>query len=100
MITTGRTKTKQTRQGARIWLEGTKLNAAGFKAGTRYSILTGHNSIVLSTCRNGDKCVSGKAERPIVDINNNAILAQFGIDAPLAVSYDAGVITLTTEETI
>lgn len=52
----------------RIWLEGKILTEAGFRRGDQFSIRTGEYWLKLTKDPEGSRKVSGKAEKPIIDI--------------------------------
>ena len=57
---------------ARIWLEGKRLTAAGFAAGARFSPEVIEGALVLRLNPNGSRKVSGKGERPIIDMSGGS----------------------------
>lgn len=57
---------------ARIWLEGKRLTAAGFAVGDRFTIDVIEGALVLRLDPNGSRKVSGKGERPIIDISGGS----------------------------
>lgn len=83
----------------RIWLEGNKLDQAGFTAGTKYTVDIKRENIVLSLDPEGLKKVSGKNitpeyRMPVIDMHN-AGLADFLAGATqVNVNYQLGVITI------
>lgn len=65
----------------RLWLEGARLTAAGFKRGQSITVLTGPGSLVIRVdAKFGARTVSGKAEKPIIDILGRTI-EQAGLKA-------------------
>tara|TARA_R110002020_G_scaffold377378_1_gene588452 strand:+ start:432 stop:734 length:303 start_codon:yes stop_codon:yes gene_type:complete len=51
-----------------FWIEGKRLESAGFVAGARYNTVTSHGSFALVLDTDGKKKVSGTVNRPIIDI--------------------------------
>ena len=65
---------------SRIWLEGKRLVEAGFEVGTRYDRYADFNprgAIQLIANPNGKFKVSGKGEKPIIDISGGAVTETF-----------------------
>jgi DNA (cytosine-5)-methyltransferase 1 len=56
----------------RIWLEGKRLAASQFKQGTRYTVEHGEGYVILTVDPEGKRKVSGKPDRPIVDLMGKA----------------------------
>ena len=102
---------------SRIWLEGKRLVEAGFEVGTRYDRIcksrtskefgTLHGSIEfieLTATPKGKFKVSGKGDKPIIDISGGAVTETFAehISAcskktpVVVVSYTKGEILITT----
>lgn len=93
---------------SRIWLEGARLKAAGFKAGTRYLAVWTDRTLTLTagasasgTDENREvRKVSGKDEnaKPIIDIVGQRVIDTFGARAErVRVSYGDGVITIRAD---
>jgi hypothetical protein len=64
---------------SRIWLEGKRLVEAGFEVGTRYdryASLT-QNVIELTASPKGKYKVSGKGDKPIIDISGGVVTSTF-----------------------
>lgn len=81
----GRAKGKER---SRVWLEGSRLEHAGFTVGARYSVTTTGSGLSLSLDDNGARKVSGKGSTPIIDMTGKAINARFGRgDTVLATFY-------------
>ncbi len=62
-------KPTKNRGNSRIWLEGAKLRNANISAGTRFNIEFLESEIRIVWAIDGDRKVSGKDTRPIIDIN-------------------------------
>lgn len=87
---------------SRIWLEGKRLVEAGFEVGTRYDRVlhrsarvhqtngswTAVGSIDLTLNPKGKFKVSGKGEKPIIDISGGAVTDTFA--EHIAESYSSG----------
>ena len=84
---------------SRIWIEGERLKAAGFTVGTRYN-RTVHrkpdatvNHIVLTLAADGKFKVSGKGEKPIIDITGSTVTELF-TGTHVLVQVEIGIITI------
>lgn len=99
MSETFKTKLGTTRAGerTRIWIEGTRLVAHGFKVGTRFqrSWTPDHAGLVLTVCtekqfedlgRADRGTVSGKDEKPIIDVTGVKVSETFS-GSHVAVTY-------------
>lgn len=69
----------------RVWLEGRRLERAGFCAGTRYDLVVGSERVTLRIAEDGTRIVSAKhrkeAELPVIDLNSKEALSAFaGLD--------------------
>ena len=62
-------KPTKNRGNSRIWLEGAKIRNANISAGTRFNIEFLESEIRIVWAIDGDRKVSGKDTRPIIDIN-------------------------------
>ena len=51
-----------------FWIEGKRLESAGFVAGARYNTITSHGGFMLVLNSDGKKKVSGTVGRSIIDI--------------------------------
>lgn len=91
---------KDKRGNPRIWIEGRKLEQAGFKPQARYrmTIDTDNRRIVLALAKDGDRTVSRRARRgkemPIVDIVNASALGSFLPASTLRIDFAAGTIVI------
>lgn len=90
---------------ARIWLEGRRLERAGFIPAARYEISFDEatRSITLSLAANGDRMVSrktrGDAELPVIDIANGKLLSAFdGLDS-VKIRFDSGAVIISPTAT-
>jgi hypothetical protein len=102
------TKLGTTRAGerTRIWLEGSRLVAHGFTCGHMFLktwedgrlILTLHTGGALTAGRSSLGTVSGKGDKPIIDITGARVAELFGTGTHVTVTYRAGRITITTQE--
>jgi hypothetical protein len=86
---------------ARVWLEGARLVEAGFTVGARFSVAWTPATLTLSLVapfegrRAGFGTVSGKGEKPIVDIVGPRVLEAFGAHSDhVSVTYEPGRITV------
>jgi hypothetical protein len=105
MTDTFKTKLGTTRAGerTRIWIEGARLTAHAFSVGKRFSrkwtpatltleLISEAEFEKLSVADRGT--VSGKDEKPIIDVTGQKVGATFGAGTHVAVSYARGVITI------
>jgi len=89
---------------SRIWLEGKRLVEAGFEVGTRYDRSISNVGIELNANPKGKFKVSGKGEKPIIDISGRAVTDTFAehISAcspktpVVEVNYSKGEILITS----
>jgi hypothetical protein len=104
-MTTFTTKLGPTSTGERrrIWIEGERLNEAGFKVGRFFQKSWGRGQLVLSLCTAAqyDKAsrdvrgkVSGKENHPIIDVTGEAI-AKFFHGTHVDVSFAKHKITIS-----
>lgn len=70
------------RGNTRIWMEGYWLKELGFHVGARYDILEwgSDSGLTLRIKADGKRKVSGKGDKPIIDINNKLITRYFNTD--------------------
>lgn len=82
----------------RVWIEGNNLIVAGFTRGARYSRALVNGSIVLETVPadyDGKSYkVSGKAEKPIIDIVGKIIVDNFSHLDSVPVAFYRGAIVI------
>lgn len=69
----------------RVWLEGRRLERAGFTAGSHYDLVVGDSRVTLRVADNGARIVSTKrrkeADLPVIDLNSKDSLSVFdGLD--------------------
>ena len=87
---------------SRIWIEGDRLTAAGFRPGTRYVAKWNHASLVLITGAAAtddstleERIVSGKGDKPIIDITGRRVYDHFGVAySHVKVTYERNRITI------
>ena len=100
-------KLSTTRAGkrSRIWLQGKRLIAAGFKPGSKYAAIWTAATLQLSLrvealakVNAGEaqvRKVSGKGETPIIDIVGEQVVETFGKHCEtVSVTYDDGLVTI------
>jgi DNA (cytosine-5)-methyltransferase 1 len=84
---------------ARLWIEGVKLNAAGFVRGARYNIHFEDRAMTLTLDEDGARKVSGKQrhnrEIPILDIALREIEDHFDPGQRVRVVFSEGKISVT-----
>ena len=73
--------------GSRVWLEGTRLVAAGFNVGLRYDLLELDGQLILTLAADGSRKVSGKGIKPIIDITGDLIRRVFANRPSVNVEY-------------
>lgn len=104
MTETVQSKLSDTRSGerTRLWLEGTRLLAAGFKQGGKYLRAWSDDKLVLTPCtlaqfekthRDDRGTISGKGGRPIIDITGPRVAATFK-GTHVTVTYGDGKVTI------
>ena len=73
--------------GSRVWLEGTRLVAAGFTVGLRYNLTEIDGQLILTLAVDGQRKVSGKGIKPIIDITGDLIRRVFAGRPTVNVEY-------------
>jgi len=73
--------------GSRVWIEGNRLVAAGFPVGQRYNLAEIDNQLILTLAADGGRKVSGKGEKPIIDITGDLIRRVFAGRVTVNVEY-------------
>ena len=85
---------------SRIWIEGDRLVRQGFTVGRRFDVTiarhaeTGATTLYLTLEDDGARKVSGKGDKPIIDITGECVRGWFPESAAVAVTYGLGVITI------
>lgn len=80
-ITVVTRKIGQNRGRPRLWLEGKVLIEAGFQPGDHYTVDNDLNcDMMLLKKSDGERKVSGKGEKPIMDILGRTLEQFFGAD--------------------
>jgi DNA (cytosine-5)-methyltransferase 1 len=84
----------------RIWIEGKKLDAAGFTANSRYNVERTGKQITLSLHEEGKRKVSGKTisdtyRHPIIDLHASYLAEFVNAGDMVNVSYFARKIVIT-----
>lgn len=82
----------ENRGAPRIWLEGKRLLEAGFTRGAKVRATTHDDAVVLTLDEAGDRTVSGKGERPIIDVLGKAV--PFASNTSIEVTYRPGQIQI------
>ena len=82
------------RGAPRLWLEGWRLSDIGAAPGARFRVLTDaeNGTLTILIDEKGDRVVSGKDERPIIDMNNGKLGEVFKTSKRLQVTYNNGEI--------
>jgi len=92
-ISTNR-KVGKNRDKARIWMEGTPLVNSGWMHGDRYNVQNQESGVlVLVKSADGKRKVSGKAERPVIDISS-ADRYGFSVGDSVSITYNGALITI------
>ena len=78
---------------SRIWIEGKRLIDAGFTVGARYHRTCFQSAIRLTLNADGPYKVSGKGDKPIIDITGKVVTDRFRGD-DVTVVYKEGVIEI------
>ena len=73
--------------GSRVWIEGTRLVAAGFTVGVRYNLTEADGQLILTVAADGQRKVSGKGDKPIIDITGDLIRRVFAGRLTVTVEY-------------
>ena len=91
---------------SRIWIEGKRLTAAGFAVG-RYFIAEWEGKVLTLTLLDEDtiiadapRKVSGKGDKPIIDITGAQVRETFGHRSHVRASFGEGVIAITPAGTL
>jgi hypothetical protein len=85
-------KVRPTSRGQRIWIEGSKLKAAGFERGLHYT-RTITDGLITLRLGDGKLKVAGKGTSPIIDISAKQI-GDFVSGEDLDVTYGHSIITI------
>ena len=98
MIATSTTTAKATARAVRLWIEGAKLNSAGFTPDTAYYVFSQlrDGALVLMIDTDGDRRVTkatrkGKP-RPIIDLHSKDVAAVFPAGTKVHVRYQRDMI--------
>ena len=84
---------RSNRGRSRIWIEGARLERAGFTAGTRFKLTAESDRLTIKKIAAGGRKVSGKPGRPIIDITG-ANCAPFISGDSVAINYRSNGITI------
>jgi len=82
---------------SRIWIEGRRLAEIGFAPGSRFDttwdLATG--TLYLTLASNGERKVSGKGDKPIIDITGEQVRNFFGLRfTHVDCNYESGEVTI------
>lgn len=83
----------------RIWIEGKKLDAAGFMANARYNVDVSAKSITLTLADDGKRKVSGKTispeyRHPIIDLHASYLAEFVSAGMMVNIEYHTGKIVI------
>lgn len=76
---------------SRIWIEGKRLVEAGFKVGAKYHRTLFENAIRLDLHDDGSFKVSGKGDKPIIDITGKVVTDRFTGENVTVSYYDGRI---------
>ena len=86
---------------SRIWIEGKRLTAVGFTVGSHFNAVLDISDPVIPVMtlhldnRSGERKVSGKGDKPIIDITGAWVRDHFGsFFSTVDVTYEPGKITI------
>lgn len=83
----------------RLWIEGAKLDAAGFKRGQLYNVEVTDSNVFFTLDDEGNRKVSGRTRNgkdiPIIDCNLPQLYEVFGQDARVRVVFQQGKISVS-----
>jgi hypothetical protein len=84
----------------RIWLEGKCVAAAGFRPGDHFNIVHVDGAMVLVKSDDGDRKISGKGEKGIIDMAGSTISKSFpeSVQSVVVESLPEGAIKITVNE--
>ena len=96
MIATSTTTAKATARAVRLWIEGAKLNAAGFTPDAAYKVMVRDTTITLLVSDMGERRVTkamrnGKP-RPIIDLHSKDVAAVFPAGTKVHIRYQRDMI--------
>lgn len=102
MLAASTTRIGSDKRGSpRVWLEGRRLEQAGFLPAARYVVGFDEatKTICLRLAANGDRLVSRRVksggETPVIDITNGRLLSAFDGLETLRVRFEAGAVHIT-----
>lgn len=82
----------------RLWIEGVKLAAAGFRRGLMYTLRETEDSILLLRDNDGKRKVSGRTRNnvdiPIIDLSGKMLADKFGQNSRVKVVFMENVIAI------
>ena len=79
---------------SRVWIEGMRLIRAGFVVAARYTLPEVDGTLVLTLAVDGKRKVSGKGEKPIIDVTGDTIRRMFVGRETVTVDYTIGKIVI------
>ena len=98
------TQSLETKKGSRIWLEGKRLEDAGFGPGQKYQVIYNREQkrLELIATSAGERIVSKKSRYdqilPIIDICNDSVTKIFGPGTPVVAKVQDGRIVITQHQ--
>jgi DNA (cytosine-5)-methyltransferase 1 len=86
---------RQNRGAPRVWLEGARLARAGFVPGVLFCLASnGPGHMMIEASPEGSRKVSGKGDRPIIDLAGRSVMGELKTGDPVTVTYKPGQITI------
>ena len=79
---------------SRVWIEGARLVRAGFIVTARYTLIEVDGMLALTLAETGARRVSGKGDKPIIDITGDLIRRVFAGRETVTVDYTVGKIVI------
>ena len=87
------TKLGRNKKNSRVWIEGKRLDAAGFQVGATYSKKFNKRTIVLTLDGEGKLKVSHRGLVPIIDLSGKKIREFFEAYDRVEVTFREGTIS-------
>lgn len=90
-------KIGRNRGNARLWIEGSCLENAGWNTGSTFERIDSPGTITLRRNPAGPRKVAGTPGRPIIDTNSNSLLSALGValGETVSISITQESITIT-----
>lgn len=82
----------ENRGAPRLWIEGKYLNQFGFEKGCKIDVSFEQGAISIRPEGSGSRTVAGRRDRPIIDMNTQAIAEIFQPSEKVLVTITKGLI--------